>query len=73
METAQRERWRVRTSWIRVAQASEVLSTGREPHWLGCRRPALRAMSESLTVMILSSILETVLRRTIMRKDAGVS
>ena len=73
VETAHRGRCRMRISWIRVAQASEVLSPGREPHWLWWRRPALRAMSESLTVMTLYSILETVLRRTIMRKDAGVS
>ena len=73
IETAHRGHWRMRTSWIRVAQASEVLSPGREPHWLEWRRPALRASSETLTVMTLSSILEMVLRRTIMLKDAGVS
>ena len=31
VETAYRGRCRVRTSWIRVAQASEVLSPEREP------------------------------------------
>ena len=73
VETAHRGRWRVRTSWMRVAHASEVLGPGREPHWLGWRRPARRARVKSRTVMILSSILQTVLRRTIKRKDAGVS
>ena len=72
VETTHRGSWRVRTSWIRVAHPSVVLSPGREPHWLGWRRPALRASSESLTFITLSSILEMVLRRTIMRKDAGV-
>ena len=73
VETAHRGRWRVRTSWIRVAHASEVLSRGREPHWFGWRRLAFLARAASLTVMTLSSILETVLRRTIIRKEAGVS
>src|ERR1700761_6657820 len=68
VETAHRGRWRVRTSWIKVAHASEVLSPGREPHWFEWRRLVFRARAESLTAITLSIILEMVLRRTIMRK-----
>ena len=60
-------------SWVRVATASEVLRPGREPHWFGWSRPAFLAREVSLTVRMRSRIFETVLRRTIMRKEAGVS
>ena len=56
-----------------MAQASEVLSPGRELHWFGWKSLAERAKKESLTVMILSSIFEMDFRSTIMRKEAGVS
>ena len=32
VDTAHRGHWRVRTSWIRVAYVSDVLSPRREPH-----------------------------------------
>ena len=51
-----------------MATASIALSPGSEPHWFEWRRPAFLAKNMSLTVRILSSNLETVLRRTIMRK-----
>ena len=73
VDTAHLGHWRVRTLWIRVAHASEVLSLGREPHWLGWRSLAVWAREGSLMVMTLSSILEMVLRRTIILKEAGVS
>ena len=56
-----------------MATASEVLRPGREPHWIGWSRPACLARDVSLTVRMRSRIFETVLRRTIMQKEAGVS
>src|ERR1700761_1064240 len=50
VDTAHRGRWRVRTSWIKVAHASEVLNPGREPHWFGWMRLAFRARAETLKV-----------------------
>ena len=73
VENFQRERWRVRTSWARVVTASIALSPGSDPHWFGWRRLAFLAKDMSLTVRTLSRILETVFRRTIMRKEDGVS
>jgi len=65
--------WRVFTSCTRVRQASEELSPGREPHWFGWRRPFYLATVDSLTVIIRSRIFDTVLRRTMTRKEAGES
>jgi len=65
--------WRVFTSCMRVRQASKELSPGREPHWLGWRRPFDLVMADSLTVIIRSTIFEMVLRRTMIRKEAGES
>ena len=73
VETSSLGLWRVFTSCMRVRQASEELSPGREPHWLGWRRPFDLAIADSLTVIIHSTILEMVLRRTMMRKEAGES
>ena len=73
VDTFRRGLWRVLTSWTRVATASEVLSPGREPHWLGWSRPASLAREVSLTVRMRSRIFETVLRRTMIQKEAGVS
>jgi len=73
VETSSLGLWRVFTSCMRVRQASEELSPGKEPHWVGWRRPFDRAMADSLTVIIRSTILEMVLRRTMMRKEAGES
>jgi len=65
--------WRVFTSCMRVRQASEELSPGREPHWLGWRRSFDLAMADSLTVITHSRTLEIVLRSTMMRNEAGES
>ena len=35
VETFRSGLWRVLISWVRVTTASEVLRTGRKPHWLG--------------------------------------
>ena len=73
VETSSLGLWRVVTSCIRVRQASEELSPGREPHWFGWRRPFDLAMADSMTVIIRSRIFDTVLRRTMTRKEAGES
>jgi len=65
--------WRVLTSYVRVRQASEELSPGREPHSFWWSRPLDLAITESLSVIIRSRIFEMVLRRTIIRKEAGES
>jgi len=56
---------------MRVRQASEVLSPGREPHWFGWRRPFDLAMADSQSVITRSRIVEIVLRRTMMRSESG--
>jgi len=63
--------WRVLISCVSERQASEALKPGREPHWLGWSMFLERAIAESLTLMTRWRIFDTVLRRTIMRKDAG--
>jgi len=73
VETSSLGLWRVFTSCMRVRQASEELSPGKEPHWFGWRRPLDLAMADSLTVITRSRIFEMVLRRTMMRKEAGES
>jgi len=65
--------WRVFTLCMSVRQASEELSPGKEPHWSGWRRPFDLAMADNLTVIMHSTILEMVLRRTMMWKEAGES
>jgi len=65
--------WRVFPSWVRARQASEKLSPGREPYWLGWGRPLDLAVGDTLTVITHSRIFEMVMRRTIMRKEAGES
>jgi len=61
------------TSCMRVWQASEELTNGQEPHWFGWRRLLDLAMADSLTVINRSRILEMLLRRTMMQKEAGES
>ena len=73
VETSSLGLWRVLTSCMRVRQASEELSPGREPHWFGWRRPFDLATADSLTAIIRSRIFETVLSRTMTRKEAGES
>jgi len=73
VETSSLGLWRVFTSCMRVRQASEELSPGQEPHWFGWRRPLDLAMAASLTIITRLRIFEMVLRRTIMRKEAGES
>ena len=60
VETSSLGLWRVFTSWMRVRQASEELSPGREPHWYGWRRPFDLATADSLTVITGSRTFETV-------------
>jgi len=73
VETFNQGLWRVLTSCVRVRQASEELSRGREPHWFQWSRPLDLAIADSLTVIIRSRIFEMVWRRTIIRKEAGES
>jgi len=73
VETSSLGLWRVFTSCMRVRQASEELSPGKEPHWFGWRRPLDLAMADSLTVITRSRIFEMALRRKMMRKEAGES
>jgi len=73
VETSSLGLWRVLTSCMRVRQGSDELSPGREPHWCGWRRPFDLAMADSLTVITCSRTFEMVLRRTMMRKEAGES
>jgi len=73
VETSSLGLWRVLTSCRRVRQASDELSPGREPHWFEWRRPFDLAMADSLTVITHSRTFEIVLRRTMMRKEAGES
>jgi len=73
VETSSLGLWRVFTSCMRVRQASEELSPGRERHWFGWRRPFHLATADSLTVITRSRTFETVLRRTMTRKEAGES
>ena len=73
VETSGLGLWRVFISCARVRQASAELSPGREPHWFGWRRPLDLVMANSLTVITRSRIFKKVLRRTMMRKEAGES
>jgi len=73
VETSSLGLWRVFISCMRVRKASEELSPGKEPHWFGWRRPFDLAMADSLTVITRSRIVEIVLSRTMMRKEAGES
>jgi len=73
VETSSLGLWRVFTSCMRVRQASEELSPGKEPHWFRWRSSLDLAMADSLTVITRLRILEMVLRRTMMRKEAGES
>jgi len=65
--------WRIFTTYIRTRHASEELSAGSEPHWLGWSIPLDLVMAESLTVITRSRIFKMVLRRMIMKNEAGES
>jgi len=73
VETSSLGLWSVFTSHMRVKQVSEELSPRKETHWFGWRRPLDLAMADCLTVLAGSRIFEMVLRRTMMRKEAGES
>jgi len=73
VETSSLVLWRVFTLCMRVRQASEEVSPGKERDWFGWRRPLNLEMADSLTVITRSRICEMVLRRTMMRKEAGKS
>jgi len=62
---------RVLTSFMRVRQASYVLRPGREPHVLGLIRHFEQAKRRRRAATILSSIFETLRRRTIIMKAEG--
>ena len=71
LETLSLGLWRVLILGVRERQASKVLRPGREPHWFEWKRPRVQAMADSLTVDNSSRIFDIVLRRTIVRKEAG--
>jgi len=71
VETSSLGLWRILTSCVSARQASEELSPGRDPHRFGCMRPLDLAIADNLTVITRSRILDMVLRRTMMRKEAG--
>jgi len=62
---------RVFPSCMRVRQASEELGPGREPHVFGWKSPLDLAMADSLTVITHGRIFEMVLRKAMLRKEAG--
>jgi len=64
---------RVFISCVRARHASAELSPGRDPDWFGLRRPLDLAMVDNLTVINHSRILEMVLSRMMMRKEAAES
>jgi len=63
--------WRVLILWVRVGQALKVDRPAREPDLWDVRRLTTRATHESLLVIIRSSILEKVWRRTMTLKEEG--
>ena len=73
METFNLGLWRVLTSCVRMRQASEELSPGKEPHWFWWNSLLDLVMADSLTIIIRSRTFEMVLRRTIIWKEAGES
>ena len=72
-ETLRSRRWKRRTSWARVAVASNVERPGREPVWWGWRRLQDLARRERREAVTRSTILERVSRRTMTLKEAGES
>ena len=71
VETSSLGLWRVLISCVRVRQVMVELSPRREPQWFEWRRPLDLAMADHLTVLTRSRIIEMVLRRTMLRKEAG--
>jgi len=72
-ETLRQGLCRAFTLLKRVRTALQVLSPGREPHWLGFSMPFDRAARRRRDVIILSTIFETVRIRTIILNEAGDS
>jgi len=70
-DTLRRGPCRVFTSFTRVRQASNVLSPGRHPHWLGLVRPIERVAKTRPVATILSRIFDTRQRRRMIRKEVG--
>jgi len=58
---------------VSARQASKELRPGRELYWFGRSIPLDLVTAYSLTVIIRSSIIDMVLSRTMMRKEAGES
>ena len=73
VETSSLGLWRVLISCMRVREASEAVSPGREPHWFGWRSLLNLAIAANLTVITGSRIFEMVLRRTMIGKEAGAA
>ena len=67
------KRWKTRTSWEREAVALKVDKPAREPVWLGWMRPRDLAKRARREATILSRTLDTVSRRTMTLKEAGLS
>ena len=65
--------WKRRSSWEREAVASKVDKPAREPVWLGWIMPSDLAKRARREATILSRILETVSRKTMTLKEAGLS
>ena len=61
------------TSGMRVLHASNTESPAKYLHWWGLRRPDTRATQERRPFIILSRILQKDWRRTMTRKEEGVS
>jgi len=68
-DTFRRGLCRVFTSFMRVRQVSYVLSPEREPLWLGWIRPLDWAARRRPVATILSRIVETIRRRTIILNE----
>ena len=72
-EVLRPRRWKRRTSWEREAVTSKVDRPASEPVWLGWIMPSDLARRARREATILSRILETVSRRTMTLKEAGLS
>jgi len=73
VETLSLGLWRALISWVRERQALSKLRPGRGLHWVGWSKPSEQAIADNLTTRICSRIFDTVLRRTIMKKEARES
>jgi len=63
--------WKVFMSLTRMRQALYMVGPGSELNWLGCIGPFGRVARRRRVVTILSRILETVRRRSIIVNEVG--